>query len=229
MKYKILILIIPVFCCFSLGFAQSKVHWFLKTGLHCSNFYYHTLPTPESGVSVFLNGDTVYTTGYGSGSFQYRWRNSFLAVCEKDIKEWLSMGVGIGYRQRGYQRDSFVYRGQLLNKHIEANLHYISSELLFKIKPIRNWYFLLSSRFDILANKQSSPEHQYIMDNLKGWEASPVVSLGREFRIKRLIAIVEFEVNRGLMNISTFAKPPLSNSETKAWNMGYGFNLGLRL
>lgn len=209
--------------------AQERKHWVLKAGIGYSNQYYNALPRSESSIAILASGDTSYTTSYVGGNNNLRLVGNIMAHYNLITKERFDIDIGIGYRQKGYKEDFFSYRGQLINKNIDVLLHYLSSEISFKFKPIASWYIFLNGRIDALIVAKSSSEHQYIIDNMKTLEISPVIGFGREIAIgNKLLGIIEVEFNRSLTNLSTFPRPNLSNSKTKLWNVSYSINLGIK-
>lgn len=218
------------------GIAQEQKNWSVKIGVHNTNAYFHYLSFPNSTTYTDTSGQFVgFGTGYGNGNFDYRLSNSLMIYKEKKYR-YLSILFGVGYRQRGYLSAinygiayGLLYPdGINIKREVESRLHYLSTDLALKFKIHKLWYILLTSRFDILLKRKTSTEHEYISNSLKTLELSPALALGKEITFCDYTILIEFEVNRGLQNISKPIPTIQGLPSTKLWNMSYGLNLGIK-
>ncbi|SFF63309.1 hypothetical protein [Thermoflexibacter ruber] len=235
---KTLILSLFLISLFVSVFAQKESHWQLKVGLHHSNMIFHHLPFPDLGTLYDSTGQFVgFLTGYGGGHFQYRLAPNVMVYKEKQYKNWLHLLVGIGYRQRGYLASKFygiAYganypQGIPIKEDIETRLHYLSSDWVLRFNITKGFYVMAAGRADLLLHKKTAAAHEYIANSLTSVEISPVLTIGKQINLCDYQLLIEFEVNRGLQNVSKIKSDFQSMPPTKVWNMSYGFNLGLRL
>lgn len=92
----------------------------------------------------------------------------------------------------------------------------------------KHWYLLTTGRFDFLVARKSTQEHEYLANNIKSFDISPSVALGKEIALKGYTFLIEYEVNRGLQNISTLPLAIANVPATTFRNFTYGFNLGIK-
>jgi hypothetical protein len=170
----------------------------------------------------------------GRGGFSARFSNAIMVYREKKLKNWLTALVGIGYRQRGYSSiktqsvATSISPNGFISKDIETRLHYLSTDLALRLYFYKQWYLLGTGRFDVLLARKSSEEHQYIIDGMKSIDVSPSIALGKEITVKGYTFLLEYEVNRGVMNISNLPSAVPSAPRPKFWNFTYGINLGVK-
>jgi hypothetical protein len=235
---KKLILFLFLCCLLSSAFAQKAHYWQVKTGLHYANMIYDHLPFPNSGILYDSGGQFVgFLTGYGDGHFQYRLTSNVMVYKEKQYKNWLHLLVGIGYRQRGYLASrgygtayGLLYpQGIPIKEDIETRLHYLSTDWVLKFHITNGLYAMVAGRADLLLHKKTSAVHEYINTSLTSAEISPVLTIGKQINLCDYQLLIEFEVNRGLQNVSKIKPDFQSLPPTRVWNISYGFNLGLRL
>lgn len=237
LKKQYLFLAIIIISSYNDIWCQSEMHWTAKLGLHYSNMSFHHLPSINS-MSVF---DSMYNfvgfrNTYIDGRFEKRAGISLMIYKERKLKKWLNAVVGIGYRQKGYNSAKLygvayglTYpNGLIIKKDVEARFHYITAELALRMYFYKKWYLLATGRFDVLVARKSTEEHEYISNSLKRLEISPTLAIGKEIIICDYIFFAEFEVNRGLQNITRMQPDFPGMPPTKLWNLIYGVNVGMK-
>ncbi|MCU0391845.1 MAG: hypothetical protein MUE81_12065 [Thermoflexibacter sp.] len=235
---KKLILFLFLCCLLSSAFAQKEHHWQVKAGLHYANMIFHHLPFPNA-ITLYDSGRQVigFQTGFGSGHFLYRLSPNVMIYREIQYKKWCNLLIGLGYRQRGYLASQgygtaygLLYpQGIPIKEDIETRLHYLSTDWVLKFNITKGFYAMAAGRADLLLHKKTSAIHEYITTTLTLVEVSPVITIGKQINLCDYELLIEFEVNRGLQNVSKIKPDFQSLPPTKVWNMSYGFNLGLRL
>jgi hypothetical protein len=225
------VLLFTIFLLSGYVIAQKDKTWNVKLGIYNSKLIFENLPM-EYAVSVYDPQITPPNTE--KGGFSTRLSSSLMIYKEKSLKNWLNALVGVGYRQRGYRSQKgyivspAVSPNGFIKKGIEVSLHYLSTDIALKFYLYKHWYLLTTSRFDFLVARKSTQEHEYLANNIKNFDISPSIALGKEITFKGYTFLIEYEVNRGLQNISTLPPTIANVPATTFRNLTYGFNLGLK-
>ncbi|SFF63320.1 hypothetical protein [Thermoflexibacter ruber] len=216
-------------------FAQKDKTWNMKLGLYASKIVFENLP---SEYSVTVYDSLINPSNMGKiaerGSFDTRLNGSLMIYKEKVLKNWLSALVGVGYRQRGYRSQKGYVTSPtaspngFIKKDIEVSLRYLSTDIALRFYLYKHWYLLTTGRFDLLVAKKSTQEHEYLANNIKNFDISPSIALGKEIAFKGYALLIEYEVNRSLHNISTLPPAIVNFSATTFRNFTYGFNVGIK-
>ena len=142
---------------------------------------------------------------------------------EKGINQYLKVGVGLQFKNRGvqYELDETDYQGDIIGKRkIKERVNYLSAPLFIKGK-LNNFYGTLGISLDIFLT--SSNGYFLWEENIRKVNSSFYTAIGYHLNLKeQLFLNMEASFNPMIFSIT-------NNDGPHAYNFGLGFGLGFRL